>query len=157
MYSTLSEVSLLWLADGLGEETLDGLRQECRLFRRVAPSSSQSGSSWPLKGKAINDDNLQGIYKLSNTWVIIKTHSENKQNQICSQMDPDLGFGSQGICELFLFIQPSPQMLNRSFCNQLPSLWWKGTNPFTFLVEKGPALYFTNSILPVLQFLNHPA
>jgi len=43
MYGTSSVVSLSWLIDWLGEETTGGLRQECRLSRRVAPSSSLFG------------------------------------------------------------------------------------------------------------------
>ena len=41
----------------------------------------------------------------------------------------------------FLFIHPSPHMLNSGYCNKSSSLWRKGKNPFTFLVEEGPALF----------------
>ena len=38
-------------------------------------------------------------------------------------------------------------------CKKPPSMCRRGMNLFTFFVENGPALYFTNSILPVFQVL----
>jgi hypothetical protein len=52
-YGTSSVVSLSWLIGWLGEETTDGLRQKCRLSRRVAPSSSQSGLRRLLQGRPL--------------------------------------------------------------------------------------------------------
>jgi len=53
MYRTSSVVSLSWRIDWLGEETTDGLRQECRLSRRVAPSSSLFGLRRPLQARPL--------------------------------------------------------------------------------------------------------
>jgi len=48
-------------------------------------------------------------------------------------------------------------MLNSSYCNKLPSLRRRGANLSTFLVQKGPALYFITIILAVFQVLTCPA
>jgi len=62
----VSSLPVMTLVDRLGEETLDGLRKECRLSRRVWVKQTS-------RSKAINDDSLHGTYKLSHRWVIFKT------------------------------------------------------------------------------------
>ena len=64
----VSGLPVITLVDGLGEETLDGLRKECRLSRRVWVKQTSIG-------KAINDDSLHRTYKLSHRWIIFKTES----------------------------------------------------------------------------------
>jgi hypothetical protein len=64
----VSGLPVMTLVNGLGEETLDGLRKECILSRRVWVKQTSIS-------KAINDDSLHGTYKLSHTWVIFKTQS----------------------------------------------------------------------------------
>jgi hypothetical protein len=50
-------------------EVSGSLSNDCRLPKRVAPSSSQ----FIQQSKVIDDASLQGIYKLSHSWVTITT------------------------------------------------------------------------------------
>jgi hypothetical protein len=52
---------------GFGEEVSGSLSNDCRLSRRVALSSSQLVS----QSKFIDDASLQGIYKLSHSWITV--------------------------------------------------------------------------------------
>jgi hypothetical protein len=54
----VSGLPIMTLVDTLGEDTLDGLRKECRLSRRVWVKQTSIS-------KAINDVSLHDTYKLS--------------------------------------------------------------------------------------------
>jgi hypothetical protein len=54
---------------GIWEKVSGSLSNDCRLSRRVAPSSSQLVS----QSKVIDNASLQGIYKLSHSWVTVTT------------------------------------------------------------------------------------
>ena len=86
----VSSLPIMTLDNGLGEETLDGLRKECRFSRRVWVKHTSIS-------KAINDESLHGTYKLSHRWVIFTTQSAKQQHQMCSQAHPDLDVTSQCI------------------------------------------------------------
>jgi hypothetical protein len=55
--------------EGFGEEVSGSLSNDCRLSRRVAPSSSQLIP----QSKVIDDVSLQGIYKLPQSWFTVTT------------------------------------------------------------------------------------
>ena len=65
-------VSLPWLADGIGREALHSLSNECKLSRSSVYHSHSLHYAYLLR-KAFDDTILQGIYKLSHSWVIIRT------------------------------------------------------------------------------------
>jgi hypothetical protein len=55
--------------DGFGEKVSGSLSNNCRLFRKVARSSSQLVP----QSKATDYASLQSIYKLSHSWVTVTT------------------------------------------------------------------------------------
>jgi hypothetical protein len=75
--------------------------------------------------KAIDYDGLQGIYKLSHSWVIVwPTVLTNNTKCVLKRIlikVPGIKVGA-----ILLFIHPSPHMLNSSYRNQPPSLWKGG-------------------------------
>jgi hypothetical protein len=48
-------------------ETQDVAKKDCKLSRRIAPSSSKLVP----QSKAIDDDSIQGIYELPDSWVTV--------------------------------------------------------------------------------------
>jgi hypothetical protein len=55
--------------EGFGKKVSGFLSNDCRLSRRVAPSSSQIVP----QSKAIDNASLHGIYKLSHSWITVTT------------------------------------------------------------------------------------
>jgi hypothetical protein len=66
-------ISLSWCVDGFGQEALDSLRKECRVSRSSVSITHTVCITQSWIHKANNDTSLQGIYKLSHSWVIVWT------------------------------------------------------------------------------------
>jgi len=82
MYGASSVVSLSWLIEWQGEETTDVLTQECRLSRRVAPSSSQFRLRRPLQARPLMMTVLRASTNCPTDGLLLDTQ--------CKQIAPNL-------------------------------------------------------------------
>ena len=122
----------------------------CRLFRRVAPSSSQFGLRRLLQARPLMMTVLRATTNCPTDELLLDPTVQTNSTKCVLQCILIYVSGLKAF-ELFLFIHSSPHMLNNSYCNKPSSLWRSGMNLFILLVKKGPALYLTSIILPVFQ------
>jgi hypothetical protein len=108
---TLRNITCFHAVEEFGKEVSGSLSNDCRVTRRAASSSSQIVP----QTKAIDDASLQGIYKLSHSWVTVTTAVTTNISKCVLKgiLVQILGVEALQIC---LFYCP-PHMLDRNNVN----------------------------------------